>query len=228
MHPGSTDTDRILPSLTDGVTRLHRPSMRSTALHKLVVNYLTTTSGNVLWIDARNNASTYALHELATSHRALAGIRIARAFTAYQHHSLVRRLLEHANERTRLIVAPCLTSLYADDDVPTQEATDLCAASLTILSALAESYDIPVVITAADHTPALADRVAAAVDHEITCEETPLGLKYATEEFETELYWDEGYWQTTIPYWVDLLGTAVEREPLRATATPGELAGLRI
>lgn len=228
MQPGSTDTDRILPSLTNGVIRLHRPSMRSTALHKLVIDHLTTTAGNVLWIDARNNASTYALHELAPSHRALAGICIARAFTAYQHHSLVRRLLEHANERTRLIVAPCLTSLYADDDVPAQEATDLCTASLAILRALADSYDIPVVITAADHTPVLADRVAAAVDHDITCEETPLGLKYAAEEFETELYWDEGYWQTTIPYWVDLLGAVADPAPPMATATPGEFAGLRI
>lgn len=223
MHSDSTPPDRILPALTAGLTRLHRPSMRSLALHQLVVDHLDTTAGNVLWVDARNNASTFALHDVAPSPRALSGIQIARGFTAYQHHSLITKLPIAANERTHLIVAPCVASLYADDDVPSQEAEELFASTLTILRELATSYDLPILITAADTTPALAALVEEYVDQEIDCQETDLGLQFTTPDFQTELYWDAGYWQTTIPYWVDLLGAVETQLSPHAAPTPAAL-----
>ena len=48
-----------------------------------------------------------------------------------------------------------------------------------------------------------------AVD-EIEVERTSLGYRFATEDFDTMGYWQRGWWQTTIPYWVELFGVAPE------------------
>jgi len=40
-----------------------------------------------------------------------------------------------------------------------------------------------------------------------------------TGDFETTVYWQDGYWQTTVPYWVELLG-AVEDKSAEVIAGP--------
>ncbi|QLG61072.1 hypothetical protein [Halorarum salinum] len=49
-------------------------------------------------------------------------------------------------------------------------------------------------------------------DRELRARETTEGIVYAGEDFQTEVYWREGYFQTTIPYWVRLLGVLSESE----------------
>ncbi|MHB9285873.1 hypothetical protein ACKVMT_02395 [Halobacteriales archaeon Cl-PHB] len=213
-------TQDVLPRLEPGLTHLRSPDPRSTALHRLVVNERRDRKGSVYWLDARNVAATYALYELAPHHRRLDAVRVARAFTAYQHHSLAREIVRTVSPRTAMVVAPNLGSLYEDDDVPDYEQDDLYAATATLLGEVGTTHDLPVLVTTdasnAALPPAVADDVTA-----IECEQTRMGLRYAAEDFETTVYVEDGHWQTTIPYWVDLFG-AVDTARRAAHPDPAE------
>ena len=223
---GATTYSRTLPRLDPGLTVLERPERRSPALHRLVLAELGRREGETFWVDAGNEASTYALYDLAPSRRRLDRVRVARAFTAYQHHSLVREVARSARNPA-LIVAPCLASLYRDDDVPAREAADLFESSLAILGELADVFDAPVVVTAGEGPGAdgeYRDLLANYADAEIECTRTDAGLRYAGDDFETTVYLADGYWQTTIPYWVELFGAVVEDDPAVAARAAGLVA----
>lgn len=194
------------PALAPGITLLHRPSARSRALHEVVVSRLDRTGGRTLWVDARNNASTYSLYDRAADSRALEGIEIARAFTAYQHHTLVTRLVENVNRTTELIVVPCTASLYMDDDVRGSVGTSLLDSSMAILREIATTFDVPVLVTTPSVDTQAECLVADWANREITAIETDHGLRFDGDGFETTVYWQDEYFQTTIQYWVDLFG----------------------
>ncbi|MFB6309591.1 MAG: hypothetical protein ABEH64_00275 [Salinirussus sp.] len=211
--------DDVLPTLEPGLTHLDSPGPRSTALHRVVVEECLERDGLVYWLDARNVAASYALYELAPHRRALDGIRVARAFTAYQHHTLARRLVRAVDGRTALVVAPNLASLYRDDDVPDYESEDLYAATATLLAGLGDTHDVPVLVTTdasgAALPPAIGDDAA-----EWSCERTQMGLRYAGAGGETQVYVKDGFWQTTIPYWVELFGRTRDLASPAASPSP--------
>lgn len=199
MESNSSD----IPTLPAGVTWLIDGSARSTAAHQLVLHQLEADRGQVLWIDARDIASTYTFYPLAARTHQLSAIQIARAWTAYQHHTLVRHAVERASARTRLIVVPHVCSLYRDDDLDAHEADQLLGASLQTLSALATALSLPVLMTAPQQERST---LASTVDHELQCESTDYGYAFRGEDFQTTVYHERHWWQTTIPYWVELLG----------------------
>ncbi len=201
-------TDDPAPSLPPGLTWLVDGMERSTAPHQLVLAQQAAEPGGVLWIDARDIASTYALYPAASTPGLLDGFRIARAWTAYQHHTLVRRAVERASARTRLVVVPYVCSLYRDDDLAEDEADHLLRATLGTLSELADAREIPVLLTAPPQERPVLEEV---VDHELDYETTDQGYVFAGDTYRTTVYHGRGWWQTTIPYWVELLG-AVRRE----------------
>lgn len=209
----------MLPDLAPGITLLRTPGPRSTVLHQLALQTIRQVDGAAYWLDARNTASTYALHDLADDHRLLRGIRLARAFTAYQHFTLIERLINTVTARTGCVVLPNAPSLYRDDDVPGHEATPLFDAAVTAVSEVATVYDIPVLVTDAGPMDDLAESAAATADARYRAESTDLGYRVVGEGFETTVYWDETGWQTTIPYWVDLCGM-VEETVQAARLTP--------
>lgn len=214
-----------LAELEPGLTYLDTADPRTGALHGMVELSLTAEpTGEILWVDARNSATTYAFADATIQHRVLSGIQVARAFTAYQHHSLIHQLVEHIDEQTTLVVTPCLGALYADDDVPDVEAAMLFADIIDTLDRLAEEHAIPILVTAT--TTPFVNEVVTRVDRTITITQTDLGLAFETDTFQTTVYHGPGYWQTTIPYWVDLFGhidPAVEAmwEPQPSLATLG-------
>lgn len=207
---------RPTPDLSTGVTQLAAPS-DAPALYRVVADHLAERGGPALWVDARNRASTYALYEAAAVDSHLRGLRIARAFTAYQHHELVRRTVREASARTTLLVAPELPALYRDDDVPDGEARTLLRSTVATLAELADACDLPVLVTDSGPADRLAGVVDDALDRTVTCERTRMGWRFDGPEFATEAYAGRGWWQTTIPYWAELLGTvpAVEAPGLR-------------
>jgi hypothetical protein len=196
-----------LPSVSTGLTHLQVPQPRSTALHQVVVSELRERDGPVYWLDARNEACSYVLYELAPHHRLLDPVRVARAFTAYQHHTLVKRLVRRTSGRTAMLVAPNVASLYEDDDVPDYEREALLEAALTMLREVGATHDVPVLVTSGAAEASTRRTVAAAADQVVTAERTRMGLRFAGDGAETTVYVEDGYWQTTIPYWVDLFGT---------------------
>ncbi|WP_435359243.1 hypothetical protein [Haloarchaeobius sp. DFWS5] len=212
------------PTLDTGVTLLETPGQRSTALHRLVVETATTDTGPVYWVDARNTAAVAVLADLADSRRLLARTKVARAFTAYQHHELVRQLVRRVDSRTSLVVCPNLGALYRDDDVPETESARLLDASVTVLADLATACDVPVLVTARGGSY---ERVARVADCELNCTRTRFGFRYEGDSFETEVYPVDGGWQTTIPYWVDLCGAVTESGiALDADPSVAELLGV--
>lgn len=140
----SARTDRPLSS---GVTAVLTEG-RSTIHHRLTLTQQAASPGQVLWVDARDTASTYLLYDLATDRRLLDGVSIARAWTAYQHYTLVTQLVARVTPRTRLLVLPNVCSLYRDDDVRDPMATKLLTATLTTLAELATAASLPVLLTA--------------------------------------------------------------------------------
>lgn len=198
-----------LPTITPALTYLDADNPRTNAVHRLALASVTgDTDRRVYWIDARNTASTYAFPNGHERPRVLDAIRIARAFTAYQHHSLVHEVARRVDDDTALIVAPCVGSLYGDDDVPTAEAAALFDDTMTVLAELVDDRCIPVLLTAA--TAPFVDRVRERADRSIAATTTAMGTRFDADDFETTLYYGPGFWQTTIPYWTDLLGIVDE------------------
>jgi hypothetical protein len=197
----------MLPHLEPGITLLRTPGPRSTVLHQLALRTIRQVDGGAYWLDARNTASTYALHDFARDRRLLRRIRLARAFTAYQHFTLAERLINTVSPRTGCLVVPNAPSLYRDDDVPEHEAAPLFDAVVTALSEVAAVYDLPVLVTDAGPIDDLAESVAVTADTRYRAESTDLGYRVVGDDFETTVYWDGTGWQTTIPYWIDLCGT---------------------
>lgn len=210
-HPTNTQP---VPTLEPGLTLFRSPGPRSSAIHRVVLATLRESSGLAYWLDARNVASTYTLYDLADSHRRLRRLRIARAFTAYQHHALGRELVERVDGRTGLLVAPNVTALYRDDDVPRYQRDRLLESTVRSLSALAAGREMPVVLTVPEGRDA--GPVADHADRELRCERTDQGYRFVGPDTETTVYWGDGYWQTTIPYWVELLGAVSGADDSRA------------
>ncbi|MDJ1431181.1 hypothetical protein [Halostagnicola sp. A-GB9-2] len=204
-----------------GLTSYRVPSPRSPILHELVCSRLAETPGPAYWIDAGNTASPQVLYDCASSPRVLDSLRIARSFTAYQHHSIVRRMVENATLRTSLIVAPNVVSRYRDDDVPPWEREELLAASLETLAELGRALEIPVLVTtSSDEAEAT---VSEHADHTVECVRTREGVRLEGDGAETMGYWRGSYWQTTIPYWVDCCGVADRIDPVVTAADRGLL-----
>ncbi|WP_232685749.1 hypothetical protein [Halobacterium zhouii] len=214
-----------LPALDSGVTLLRGAESvgesksgvqdRRTELAALALAELDRRDGPVRWVDARNHVSTHALTDGARRPRVLERVLVARAFTAHQHHSLVRQLVADAARPTALVVAPAVDDLYADEDLLTGEAERLRDATLSTLHALAEACDVPVLVTASD------DEIVAEYAHEeLAVEETRFGPRFEGAGGETTAYWSRGGWQTTVPYWVDIYGAVEATEAVETETEP--------
>lgn len=211
------------PQLEPGITLLHTTAVQSPGFVQLVCESLAADDA-ALWVDSRNTANTYRLYETVSDERVLSGLQIARAFTAYQHFELCRRLCHRVTSDTALVCLPNLTSLYQDDDVPAHERDQLFTAVCAGLAGLVETYSLRVVIS----TPAtneLVDQLTALADRELSVETTLFGCYFKGDDYETTLYPTQNGWQTTIPYWVELFG-AVDDTQLVETAYKTEFAGV--
>jgi len=207
--------DPQLPTLEEGVTLLEAEDAPA-ALYRLVGRHLAEADGPAYWLDARNAAVPGAIREHAPR-RGARSIRVARAFTGYQHYELARELPARIDPGAALVVAPNVGALYAEDDVPEYEADAMVETTLALLGGVADTANAPVLATAPD--PTYAERVAAAADRTLHAEGTRAGLRVEGPDVATDVYWHDWGFQTTIPYWVDLLGTAASARPA-ATDTP--------
>ncbi|PGF14337.1 hypothetical protein CP556_21505 [Natrinema sp. CBA1119] len=164
----SIDQIPNLPSLENGITLLESSSPG--AFHALAVDHLLLEwPGTAWWIDTFGHAQTKPLADVAPSRRVLKKIQTARAFTAYQHHTLCSRLLEDPDYGTLatvdrddvgLIVAPAVDGLYRDDDLGEDESERMVVSALARLAAAARRYECPVLVSKARD-----DEFAAPIDN---------------------------------------------------------------
>jgi hypothetical protein len=200
-----------VPDLEPGLTLLDTPHPKSTATHHVALDTMQRVDGKGYWVDAGNVCSTYALHDLAPHRRLLRRIKVARAFTGYQHHELVREVVNMVTPRTGALIIPNTAMCYRDPDVPDHEALPMLESALAALEQVCETYDIVALLTDPGRSDTYQELLADACEAEYESEQTAQGYRFEGEDFETTVYWSDGYWQTTIPYWVDLFG-AVEAE----------------
>ncbi|MFC4247879.1 hypothetical protein ACFOZ7_13120 [Natribaculum luteum] len=241
--------EMLLPSLEDGITLLDVEGGRGVPiLQSLVLNHLLLHDGPAFWVDANGHATTTTLAQIAPSQRLLDRIHVARGFTAYQHYGAVYDLPTAVNQSIQestantgtggrqsanrdedasthtpsLIVAPAVDAQYrADDTLGETHAETLQARTLARLATYADGYDVPVLVTRSERD-AFTAPVATAADHHLECEQTRMGPRVISDDFETLLYPVDGaYYQTTFAYWRQLLearATQVGVEPSTTTS----------
>lgn len=211
-----------LPTLDPGVTLLTTDGRSTGALQSLVLDRVLLEDGTALWVDADGHASTASLATVAPSRRTLDRIRVARAFTAFQHYSLLEALEDEfaaVGDAVELVVAPSVEWFYANDDLRTGEGEVMLTRGLESLSALAAAHDVPVLLSRSDRGGSgdggpgdgslddggLGDVVAAHSDAVLECTRTQFGPRFAGEDFETLVYECRGGVQTTLAFWQRVL-----------------------
>lgn len=197
MQPASTPA---LPALEPGVTLLETDGRATGALQSLVLDHVLLSEGTALWVDARGHAATVSLADVAPTRRVLDRIRVARAFTAFQHYAIVESLSTARSAETSLVVAPALEWFYANDDLLAGEGARMLAGALAELRRLADDRDLPVVVTRRS-ADGLGRDVAAAADERLECTLTRFGPRFAGESFDTLVYDRDGGVQTTLAFW---------------------------
>jgi hypothetical protein len=171
----------------------------------LVLDHLLLNPGYIEWVSAGGHAATHLFARLAPSDQFLDRISVARAFTPYQHASLIERLADRVTDQTALVVCPALDRLYREDDCPEREAETFLLRAIARLAGIASTYEIPVLVTQAT-ADTLSDPVVAAADERIDYERTRFGPRFSGTDFETLVY-PVGYGQvqTTIAFWEQVL-----------------------
>ena len=219
-----------LPPLDTGLRLLEAEGRAVGPLDSLVIDHLLRCAGDAVWVDAGGHATTRNLARLAPSLSLLERVRVARAFTAYQHQTLVRRVTESFPPTASLVVVPWVDALYRDGDCSGREAERLVERVTERLAALAAEREVAVLVTrreADDLTAPVADRA----DATLTCRETRFGPRFVGDGFETLVYEDsegrrlpdgrtrsgDGGWvQTTLAFWARVL----ERREAMHASTP--------
>lgn len=202
-----------LPSLEPGMTLLDSDDRG--ALHSLVADHAMRSRGDVHWVDVGGHATTRPMARMA-GRRLLKRVQVARAFTAFQHHSIVESLAERAREGvldTTLIVAPAVDAAYLDDDLREREAEAMALGSLARLYGVARSTGCPLLVT---HEDGFEGHVEQAADRVLECRSTPLGPRFTGDGFETLVYPSAAGMQTTLAFW----RRVIQARRRRTTETP--------
>jgi hypothetical protein len=214
MEP--TESGLTFPHLDDGLTLCSVADRALGAFHSLVLDHLLATDGTAVWVDARNTATTQHLARVAPSRQLLDRIRVARAFTPFQHHALVDDLAAAVAPDDSLVVAPLVDWFYREDELRDGEDEAMLAGALDDLAALSDRADLPVLLSrhAASGVGSVVDRY---VDRRLDCTLTAFGPRFSGDELETLLFdCPDGTVQTTLAFWRRVL-----RERHRAAATDG-------
>ncbi|KZN22620.1 hypothetical protein A4G99_19365 [Haladaptatus sp. R4] len=201
MHQTSPE----LPSLDPGITLLETDERMTGSLQSLVLDQLLLEQGSAVWIDAHGHGTTHPLTQITPSMRILDRIHIARAFTPWQHQSLVEDLARELTDETTIAVLPALDCFYRSEDLPRGDDERMLATVAERIDAVAERFEIPVLLTLqTDDT--LTAPIHEIADRTIQCERTKFGLRFAGEEYETLVYpLENGLVQTTLAYWKRIL-----------------------
>jgi len=195
------------PELQKGINLIQKPD-KLPVFQSLITSELEKTDRNAVWIDTRNESSTYALSSYGCS-GLLEKVKIGRAFTPFQHHNLVHQLEEFVDKDTELVVLPHIDHLYLDGQLRDWEAQELFEESWDKILQLQDRYDLKIIVSA-NRDSSLYYYVSGDADNKIRVDKTTHGWKYDSEEFDQMIYRDQGQLQTTMPYWFEKLSENIE------------------
>ncbi|WP_227376372.1 hypothetical protein [Haladaptatus halobius] len=196
-----------LPTLDSGVTLLGTDERATGALQSLVLDQLLLDGGSAIWVDAHGHGTTQPLSRIAPSMRVLDRVRIARAFTPWQHQSLLHDTAPECMADTALVVLPAVDWFYRSDELARGDGKRMLSTGIELVAEITNVFDVPVLLT--QHTDdALTEPVRELADDVIRCEQTPYGPRFSGEEYETLVYpLENGLVQTTFAFWKRVLTT---------------------
>jgi hypothetical protein len=121
---------------------------------RVIVNTVSTTERDVIYIDGGNSLDPYLLTAACRLFRLdadsiLRKVQVARAFTVFQLDTLITRNLERIldQHRPRLVLVACFSELFLDRDVNWYEAKTLFETDFQKLQALTERYNVTTLLT---------------------------------------------------------------------------------
>lgn len=206
-----------LPTLEEGINLLSAPRGGG-ALQSLVLNQLILDGGMAYWVDSHDNARTDVMADVAPSMRFLDRIMVARSFTPFQHYATVDKLPGEIGGDCSVVVLSEADYLYREGDTFEGEARDLLRGVMEVVERVAEC--VPVVLTL-NRLTGLGELARSYVDESIACRVTEMGPRFVSSDFETLVYRNPGYVQTTLALWRRVLHREYRRE-LR------EVGGVRV
>jgi len=205
-----------LPTLEEGLTLVQCEDDPRLVLQTLAVDKLLLEGGDAIWLGTGHYATTETLVEVAPDRRILDRVQVARAFQAYEHTTLVRRLEEIVDNSTAVIIVPDIDACYRNSDVQGADGQEMLVRSLAPLARIAREHEIPVLCTRTRDDD-FSEPVEAAASSTLVSEETPMGPRFVGEEFETLVYpLGDGWVQTTLAFWRRILEA---RKPIHSAAT---------
>lgn len=229
-----------LPSLDPGLHLVDVDERATGTVQSLAVDHVLTgpSATDAVWVDSNGVATTTSLARLVPGRRFLERIHVARAFTPYQHHSLVSTLPEVVSDDTSIVVVPELEFHYRSPDVRFGVARDLVTAGVETLRGLAHDRGVPILTTREATTP-LSRPLVEAADSVLECELTRFGPRFVGGGFETLVYPVEGGFQTTLSYWAAVLSARLRAVqtgeaptsrsvPVSASAEPASSSGREV
>jgi len=213
------DSRAQVPTLDPGLTALEVDT--PSGLCRIVAKTLQTARGPAYWVDAASAASTRTLFDVTDDRLALERLRIARAFTGYQHAQLISTLPDRLGPDTSLLVCSGFPRFYDDDELG--EAGDaLFHSSLRTVLELAHSLATPVVLTHASQTSAaFSDCIDTCADTTMQCSTTDAGLRFEGPNFETNSYRTGWTTQTTLSGWTHSAAEPGHHTPARHADADG-------
>ncbi len=185
-----------IPSLDNGVNLVKTGEGTNNAFQALAVNHLIRFGEEAHWIDVGNNCSTHLLSRISPTPKILEKIQVARAFTPYQHYSLIEKIKEAATPETNLIVLPLIDHLYRKDVRNRKWRGEFMEDVVKNIEKVTDDLEVPALITC---EKSLAEQFENPT--EILCSSTGHGLKFETDGFKTLTYRGPGYIQTTLKLW---------------------------
>ncbi|EGQ42922.1 MAG: hypothetical protein J07AB43_09110, partial [Candidatus Nanosalina sp. J07AB43] len=154
------------PQLRQGVNLITKPEDLP-AFQSLVSNELESRDSTAVWIDSGNESSTYALRSVGTR-STMEKVYIGRAFTPFQHHTLVHGLEEFVRENTEILVLPNIDLLYLDGQVREWEAEELFEEVWQKILKTAEKHELRVLVSFSSEGKSLLQYARKDIEIEIT------------------------------------------------------------
>lgn len=154
-------------------------------------------NSEAVWIDSGNEASTYALSK-ACGHEALEKVTIGRAFTAFQHFTLINELEKHINKDTDFIILPNIDQQYVKGSE--KERKDLFQHVTSKISSIKSSRPDITILYSIDcsKTSWIEKNMAEVTESTLRLEETAQGLNFNGKK---KFYRYNGGLQTTLSCW---------------------------
>jgi hypothetical protein len=165
----------------------------SAVIHRIALEHLSRNRGQLKWVDSGNQAVSRIFRKVKPRDVSLSRVRVARAFTAYQHYRLMEKV-EGADQ----VVLPLVNHLYEDSEVGYWDGMEMLESGL-------ENLDGTVLASVSGDSDQ-ACLVESMADNVVEVKRTGSGVNISSDGFETPFYRTHGEIQTTLTHWREVTG----------------------